>query len=600
MPVVFDQPNTSSYNSGTISGGAIIAASGVRLVNTDSGRIYGGVTFTAGGSTLENVLGGWIGLASNVITGPLIIGSDGDDVVINGGIMAGSIALGGGADTFIARSRSAGGVDLGSGDDTYRVETSDPLFIDAVAGSGTDRLVFAGTGGSYYADPSSGFEQLVFENGGNFTGFSGFQSISIGPLASSWPFVNLLDSLNPAADVLLNGQWLTLNRSSVRSVVGNDAANTLELGIGGVISNGAALGGGNDSLWLTSNTQAGAPVLVSAVTGGTGVDMIMLSWATGGDRTYDLSLATGFEVMNVNAWAITDPAIARVSHATGLTDINIGQYDTFILSDSLLPDARVGGAFGGGITLGAGVVIDRYGFPEDGSWDDGLNLAQGDPILSVRLTNHGAIENDVRFYIGDDRYDGRDGSIGGIVYGNAGNDRLLGGGGGEHFIGGYGADTLQGGGGADILTGGAGYDLFMDTRAGHNSDTITDFSRGDRLVFSDAALADFSYTVSGQVLNYSGGSLILQGFQGGLTASQAAEGGVQITFSSPPIVIAATTVTLSEAPAPKMVSAEAYALPIATANLVAGFSQNPAAFEGAAWLVQSNALASAEDLFGIA
>lgn len=38
---------------------------------------------------------------------------------------------------------------------------------------------------------------------------------------------------------------------------------------------------------------------------------------------------------------------------------------------------------------------------------------------------------------------------------------------------------------------------------------------------------------------------MLQGFQGSLSTGQAAEGGVQITYSSPPIVIAATTVTLS-------------------------------------------------------
>lgn len=545
MAVIFDQADVSAYNVGTIEDGATIAASGVRLTNTDSGRIYGGVTFTAGGSTLTNLLGGWIGNSSNIITGPLITGSDGSDIVINAGIIAGSISLGGGDDTFIARSRSAGSVDLGSGDDVYRVESTERTFIDAVGGAGVDRLVFAGSAGQYWADPGSGFEQLEFEIGGNFTGFSGFQSITIRPMPSDWPFVNLLDSLNPAADVILNGQWLTLNRSSVSSVTGNDAANTVELGLDSTVSNGIALGGGDDSLWLTSHLDAGAPALTSAATGGAGLDMIMLSWATGSDRSYDLSLATGFEVLNVNAWAITDPAIARVSHATGLTDINIGQYDSFILTDSVLPDARAGGAFGGGLTLGAGVVIDRYGFPEDGNWDDGLNLAQGDPTLSVRLANHGTIENDVRFYIGDDLYDGRDGNVGGVVYGNAGNDRLLGGGGAERFSGGFGADMLQGGGGADTLTGGAGYDLFLDTAAGHSGDTITDFSRGDRLVISDSTLAGFSFTITGQVLNYAGGSLTLQGFQGSLSASQAAEGGVQITFSSPPIVIAGTTVTLN-------------------------------------------------------
>ena len=91
MAVIFDPANVSAYNVGTIEDGATIAASGVRLTNTDSGRIYGGVTFTAGGSTLTNSLGGWIGNSSNITTGPLITGSDGSDTVINAGIIAGSI-----------------------------------------------------------------------------------------------------------------------------------------------------------------------------------------------------------------------------------------------------------------------------------------------------------------------------------------------------------------------------------------------------------------------------------------------------------------------------------------------------------------------------
>ena len=587
MPVVFDQPNSNIYNSETIDGGVTIAAAGVRLTNTDSGRIYGGVTFTVGGSTLTNVLGGWIGFSSNTITSPLIVGSDGSDTIINDGILAGSVALGGGADTFVSRSRSVGAVDLGAGDDTFRVEGAEATFFNVSGGSGYDRLIFAGSGYSYYADPSIGFERLDFVTGGNFSGFSGFQSINFVPVTSDWISVNLLDCLNPLADVQMNGRWLTLNRSSVHTITANDAVNTVEFAPKGVAYGGVTLGGGDDSIWLSSYSDPGAPVLASAVDGGAGQDLIMLYWATGGDRSYDLSLATGFETLSINSWNINGPSTARVAHANGISGIDIGQTHTLVLSDSILPDARVSGAFGGGLTLETGTVIDRFGFPENAGWDDRLDLAQGDPTYSIKLINRGAIENDVRLYIGDDLYDGSAGSLGGTVYGNAGNDRMLGGSGAERFVGGFGADTLQGGGGADILTGGAGYDLFTDTRAGHDGDTITDFSRGDRLVFSDATLASFAFTLSGQVLSYSGGSAMLQGAYGSLTASQAAQGGVQITFSSPPMVIAATTVTLGEVAGSKTISAEAFPSPASTGDLTAG-------------LFHPIALASAEDLLGIA
>jgi hypothetical protein len=108
----------------------------------------------------------------------------------------------------------------------------------------------------------------------------------------------------------------------------------------------------------------------------------------------------------------------------------------------------------------------------------------------------------------------------------------------ENAIGGNGADTiignaannvLRGGLGSDTLTGGAGSDTFLDTAAGHNGDTIKDFAAGDKIVFSDAAIGSFSFSLSGQTLSYSGGSLTLTGIVGGsLVASAAAGGGVQL------------------------------------------------------------------------
>lgn len=119
----------------------------------------------------------------------------------------------------------------------------------------------------------------------------------------------------------------------------------------------------------------------------------------------------------------------------------------------------------------------------------------------------------------------------------------------ENAVGGSGADTivgnaannlLTGNGGADTLTGGAGADVFKDTKTGFSGDTITDFSRGDIIVISDATLAGFTLTLSGNVLSYTGGALMLSNLHNAtIAASAAATGGVQIAFSSPPIVISA-------------------------------------------------------------
>lgn len=113
----------------------------------------------------------------------------------------------------------------------------------------------------------------------------------------------------------------------------------------------------------------------------------------------------------------------------------------------------------------------------------------------------------------------------------------------NHIQGNSGANLLSGRGGGDTLTGGAGSDIFFDTVSGHNSDLITDFQRGDRIVFSDATLDAFNYSLSGQLLTFSGGSLTLSGLQNpSIAASRAPEGGVQITFSGPRIIVDTHTI----------------------------------------------------------
>jgi Peptidase M10 serralysin C terminal/Bacterial pre-peptidase C-terminal domain/FG-GAP-like repeat/Peptidase M66 len=116
----------------------------------------------------------------------------------------------------------------------------------------------------------------------------------------------------------------------------------------------------------------------------------------------------------------------------------------------------------------------------------------------------------------------------------------------ENAIGGSGSDTiignsvdnvLTGGLGIDNLTGGAGNDTFQDTVAGLNGDTITDFSAGDKIVLTNAALSGFTFSVSGTTLtlNSSSGTAVvhLGAAPGGpITASAAAGGGVQLAIGA--------------------------------------------------------------------
>jgi uncharacterized delta-60 repeat protein len=81
-----------------------------------------------------------------------------------------------------------------------------------------------------------------------------------------------------------------------------------------------------------------------------------------------------------------------------------------------------------------------------------------------------------------------------ILTGGEGNDKLNGGNGNDILTGGNGDDTLVGGAGNDILTGGAGNDKFsfsggklpQNQRVSSylGTDTITDFTKGDKIVLS--------------------------------------------------------------------------------------------------------------------
>ena len=150
-----------------------------------------------------------------------------------------------------------------------------------------------------------------------------------------------------------------------------------------------------------------------------------------------------------------------------------------------------------------------------------VRLSSGNDVVD----NSNRIVGDVQLGTGNDSYNGTSGTLQGNVFGGAGNDILVGGVGAETFFGDDGNDVLTGGGGNDSLTGGAGINSFRDSAAGHGGDTITDLATKDHLIFTDASLANFTFSLSGTTLNYSGGSLTLANAPTGHFVASAVTGG---------------------------------------------------------------------------
>ena len=122
------------------------------------------------------------------------------------------------------------------------------------------------------------------------------------------------------------------------------------------------------------------------------------------------------------------------------------------------------------------------------------------------------------------------------ILGLGGDDTLSGGDGNDTIDGGPGNDTITGGPGIDTLTGGTGADTFLDTAAGLNGDTITDFSPGDRIQITDLPLASANIHLVGNMIDFGSGATagsitIGNGISGGRYVLRAlGTTGVEIRF----------------------------------------------------------------------
>lgn len=263
-------------------------------------------------------------------------------------------------------------------------------------------------------------------------------------------------------------------------VTGNDAANTINTGVGNDV---VMAGNGNDSIlggigFDTLEGGEGNDTLIGgngadSLIGGTGDDRI-----EGGDGFDQITGGDGND--RILAGAVADRVYGGAGDDWISGGSNLGSSVDGLWgedgNDTLLGD--------GGFDLldgGAGNDLLDGGFQADNLYGrDGNDILRGGDGLD-RLFG-GA---------GNDLGDGGAGNDG--LFGDAGNDTLNGDAGEDRFFGGSGNDVLNGGTGNDTLNGGSGFDtleggtgddelfgrynadtfLFAD---GHGNDTIADFS----------------------------------------------------------------------------------------------------------------------------
>ena len=127
--------------------------------------------------------------------------------------------------------------------------------------------------------------------------------------------------------------------------------------------------------------------------------------------------------------------------------------------------------------------------------------------------------------------------------GGSGNDTLAGNAVGNRLIGNSGRDTLIGFGGSDVETGGGGGDIFRGTAAELNTDTITDFSYGDRIHVTNGNINNFSISSTSTSVTFNpdtagGGATFTVNFASTLPRRLVAQadtvfGGVDIKLFNP-------------------------------------------------------------------
>jgi len=238
-----------------------------------------------------------------------------------------------------------------------------------------------------------------------------------------------------------------------------------------------------------------------------------------------------------DSWATT--VMSYFSQTENTYFSGLGFDRNYLVTPMIADIVAMSKLYGLSTTTRAGDTV--YGFNSNAG---GIYAAGGAPTIAFTIIDSGGTDTlDYSGYTVAQRIDLNPETFSNIG-GDTGNvaiargttiENAIGGSGADVIIGNSVANILTGGAGIDTLTGDAGNDTFRGTKAQLNGDTITDFALGDRILIIDAALTGFTFSLSGATLNYTGGSLNLNlsaPISGTITASVAAEGGVQLAIST--------------------------------------------------------------------
>ena len=225
-------------------------------------------------------------------------------------------------------------------------------------------------------------------------------------------------------------------------------------------------------------------------------------------------------------------AIPELSGVTGLRFSGDGQSLYALAADSdRIYEVRLSDQ-----TIVKTIALDDHSYGVS-AWGDELVLSPDEQTLFVRTTEGivavSNVDSNVYGTAGDDIFFGQSGSD--LYSGLAGRDVINGDDGRDTLNGGAGDDIITGGLGLDRLTGGLGADLFQDTIAGLSGDTITDFTRGDRIVLTDATLSTSDawwLDASRTVLTFTGGSITFASpLFGRLAVDELPTGGIELRLA---------------------------------------------------------------------
>ena len=487
-----------------------------------------------------------------------IHGGSGNDTITTGGnddsVYTGSgsdIVNTGAGDDEIYSLSTAGSVDGGSGNDFYSADFSGfvALTINLGAtiavsnGITVSNVESFGIGGSYVNDVFnvSVTSGTAYGGGGNDT--LNFNAASTGSQqyeVYGGPDNQLDGSVGPISNQFTFHQFEAVTLTGTQF---NDSFRVYGAYSGSGISIDG--GAGSDTLTVEFNLSG---VTTSLIVG------------AGGTITSSLGQFTNIETFSLHGGTASDTFVAGsgndgLSGGGGADYLDGGAGNDVLTAsqygdDDGAVDTLLGGLGNDSISAGYRDSVDGGGGTDELTYH-AAGAAAGITANFAQLTSGGTIAigggtlTGIEYVNSITATDFDDNIVAGAVsgsvttlqmFGRAGNDRLQGSAGADTIYGGSGNDTLLGGLGNDVLQGDTGDDTYAGTSAELTNDTITGLDVGDRILINDGSLSGFDFSLSGNTLTFTGGSLhITTGVFGRLVAGAAAEGGVEIRVESIPV-----------------------------------------------------------------